>query len=363
MTTGTNPPPPRSRPAPSSSAPARPPSTPAPARPLSTPAPPRSPSTPAPARPHALTLTLALSLSLSLTLHAPPSYAQTRDPAAAEALFREGRSLSDAGDIAGACAKFRESDRLDPAVGTTFNIADCEERLGHLATAWTLFDEVAQRLPAADKRRTVSQKRAAALEPRLPKLSVKLVAGAPEGTRVTRDGVELGSASLGTPLPIDPGEHTVVVSAPGRAERPFKVIVSEREIRALEVAPGDPSAAPVQTKPLATLPIETAPPPQHDSRTLAYVLGGVGVAGFITGAVAGALVLQKKGVVSDHCNADKRCDDAGLAATRAGKTLGIVTTAGLITGVVGVGAGTYLILSAGSRENPTSASLALSGRF
>jgi hypothetical protein len=312
-----------------------------------------------------LTFTLALTLSLSLSLALAPrtAHAQAKDPAAAEALFREGRSLSDAGDIAGACAKFRESDRLDPAVGTTFNIADCEERLGHLATAWTLFDEVAQRLPVADKRRTVSQKRAAALEPRLPKLSIRLVASAPAGTRVTRDGVELGAASLGTPLPVDPGEHVVVVSAPGRADRPFKLIVSEREIRALEVAPGEPSAAPPETKPKETQPLPPAPAIHHESKTLGYVLGGVGIAGFVTGGIAGALTLQKKGVVREHCNADKRCDDEGMAATRSGKTVGIVTTAGLITGVVGVGAGTYVILSAGSRENPTTASITLSGRF
>ncbi|HXK17529.1 MAG TPA: hypothetical protein VNG33_06995 [Polyangiaceae bacterium] len=351
MTTGTNPP--RVLHAP--------PALLAPARPA-----PRSSRTRL-AHAHALALTLALPLALALSssLYASVASAQSRDPAAAEALFREGRSLSDAGDIAGACAKFRESDRLDPAVGTTFNIADCEERLGHVATAWTLFDEVAQRLPAADKRRAVSQKRAAALEPRLPKLSVKLAAGAPDGTRVTRDGVELGPASLGTPLPIDPGEHVVVVSAPGRAERPFKLIVSEREIRALEVAPAEPSAAPVETKPKEPQqPLGPAPAAeQHGSRTLGYVLGGVGIAGFITGGIAGALVLQKKGVVNTHCNADKRCDDEGLAATRSGKTLGIVTTAGLITGVVGVGAGTYVILSAGSRESPTSASIAVSGRF
>src|SRR5258706_13365787 len=80
------------------------------------PAPPRSPA-PDPRSPY----TLALALALTLALHSPSAHAQAKDPAAAEALFREGRALSDAGDIAGACPKFRESDRLDPAVGPTFN--------------------------------------------------------------------------------------------------------------------------------------------------------------------------------------------------------------------------------------------------
>jgi hypothetical protein len=304
-----------------------------------------------------------LACSLALVLgHAAQARAQSKDPAGAEALFREGRALSDAGDIAGACAKFRESDRLDPAVGTTFNIADCEERLGQVATAWTLFDEVVQRLPASDKRRTVAEKRAAALEPRLPRLSIRLAAGAAPGSRVVRDGVELGSASQGTALPVDPGEHVVVVSAPGRADRPFKLMISEREIQKLEVEPGPASSVALET-PATGAPVERPAPVRQQSKLLGYLLGGVGVAGFVTGAVAGALVLQKKGIVSDHCNAAKQCDDEGLAATKSGKTLGIVTTAGLVTGVLGVGAGTYVILSAGSREDPKAASVAWTGRF
>jgi hypothetical protein len=300
---------------------------------------------------------LALGLGSVSTAHA-----QSKDPAAAEALFREGRALSDAGDIAGACAKFRESDRLDPAVGTTFNIADCEERLGHLATAWTLFDEVSQRLPASDKRRAVAQSRAVALEPRLPKLDIRLVTGAAAGARVVRDGVELGSAGQGTALPVNPGEHVVVVSAPGRAERAFKVVVSEREIRTLDVEPGAPNALTVATPDTGKSTGVPVTPPRQ-SATLGYVLGGVGIAGFVTAAVAGALVLQKKSLVDDHCDAAKRCDAEGLRATKSGKTFGIVTTAGLVTGVVGVGAGGYLILSAGAREAPRSASVTWTGRF
>jgi hypothetical protein len=195
----------------------------------------------------------------------------------------------------------------------------------------------------------------------LPKLSVRLAADAPAGAHVVRDGVELGSASLGTPLPVDPGEHVVVVSAPGRAERSFKIIVSEREIRALDVDVGE--LAPTAPAGHIDLKTETPPAPAKSSPTLGYVLGGIGIAGFVTGAVAGALVLQKKGVVKDHCNAAKQCDDEGLDATKSGKTLGIVTTAGLITGVVGVGAGGYLILSAGSGNDGAAASVTFRGRF
>jgi len=168
-------------------------------------------------------------------------------------------------------------------------------------------------LPAADKRRTVSQARASALEPRLPKLSIKLAAGAPDGAHVTRDGVELGAAALGTPLPVDPGEHVVVVSALGRADRPFKADHQRARIRSLEVAAARSAPYRPKRSRKRRIPLEPLPPSaQHESKTLGYVLGGVGIAGFITGGIAGALVLQKKGVVGDHCNADRRCDAEGL---------------------------------------------------
>jgi hypothetical protein len=279
-------------------------------------------------------------------------------------LFREGRKLADAGDFAGACAKFRESRRLDPALGTTFNIADCEERQGHLADAWSLFTEVAQLLPASDKRRAIAEARARALEPRLPRLKILLAGDAPDGTTVSRDGVELGHASLGVELPVNPGEHVVTVAAPGRttAEHPLRLGEGERAV--LDVSAGAPLS---RTRPGSAPPrgpATAADEGDGSSKTVGYVLGGIGIAGALTGAIAGALVLQKKAVVDDNCNAEKRCNGAGLDAARAGKTLGIVTTAGIVTGVIGLGGGAYFLLTAGPTEDGDLATrAAFSGRF
>src|SRR5262245_10219582 len=185
---------------------------------------------------------LSIAIVLSLCATAPAALAQATDPAAAEALFREGRTLADAGDYAGACSKFRESERLDPAIGTVFNIADCEERQGHLARAWTLYREVAQRLPQSDGRRAIAEQRVSALEPKLPRLNVRLGPNAPATSRVEKDGVELGAASLGSELPLDPGAHVVRVSAPGRETQEYRVNLSEAEHLTLDVEPGAASA-------------------------------------------------------------------------------------------------------------------------
>ena len=283
-------------------------------------------------------LVLASALFISAQGHAQ----DTRDPAAAEELFRQGRAASEKQDFSTACAKFRESNRLDPAVGTVFNIADCEEKLGRLATSWTLFQEVVQRLPAVDNRRAIAEQRASRLEPRVPKLSVHLAHSERANVTVRRDGVSLGSASLDTALPVDPGDHVVIVEAPGTRAAEFHARVGEGEHAVLDVAVGEAQAV---TGPL--YPGGSQPAARGSSHTAAYVIGGIGVAGLLTGAIAGVFVLNKKSTVNSDC-AGKQCSAAGLDAANAGKTWGVVTTVGLITGAVGLGAATYLFVSAPS---------------
>src|SRR5687768_5789067 len=79
-----------------------------------------------------------------------PSAAWARDPAAAEALYRAGRDAAKKGDWEKACAQFAESQRLDPAPGTLLNLADCEERRGLIASAWTHYTEVEHQFKAHD---------------------------------------------------------------------------------------------------------------------------------------------------------------------------------------------------------------------
>lgn len=277
----------------------------------------------------------------SLLLASSPSQAEERrDPAAAEQLFRQGRAASEKRDFLTACAKFRESNRLDPAVGTVFNIADCEEKLGRFATSWTLFQEVAQRLASDDDRQAIAVRRAKSLEARVPLLTVHLAPSAAAHVTVHRDGVELGSASLDTPLPVDPGDHVVVVEAPGTQPMQFRASVGEGERAQLEVRVGVPLAA--GTAPLAAGADSAG---AHSSNAAAYIVGGIGVAGLITGVLAGLLVLERKSTVDDNCK-EHVCNQAGIDATHSGKTLGVISTVGFVTGAVGVGTATYLFLSA-----------------
>lgn len=287
--------------------------------------------------------TVAILFAAAVLLGTLSAGAQGRDATAAEVLFREGREAMGSGDYARACAKFRESNRLDPAPGTVLNIGGCEEKLGHVATAWSLFSEVTQRLPSSDERYVVAAQRVAALEPRLPRLTISLAPGAPAGARVFRDGVELKAASLDTALPVDPGDHEIAVEAPGRARKVVHSSLRESE-RKKEIV----DAGPVQDKALAGK-------PKHHDKTWGWVLGGVGVAGLGVGAVTGVMVLGKKSTVDDNCDSARRCNQTGIDAADSGRTLGTISGASFIIGAIATTAGAYILLSGDDKEHPTTA--------
>ncbi len=253
---------------------------------------------------------------------APPA-----DPAAGEALFREGRRLLKVGDLEGACAKFNESQRLDPAPGTLANLADCEEKLGRLASAWEHWRSTADRLPAGDRRRATALARAQALEQTVPRLMIQVAADQPEGLTVQRDGVVLGAASLGVALPLDPGKHHIVVTAPGRRPLTYDVAMTAGEQRKVVVAAG-PSGSATVTPPASVVPPPlgvpvvppagtdtgaatvalTASPPASPGRWRhigAYALLGAGAVGLGAGTYFGIEALRAR------ADARKACTGAG----------------------------------------------------
>jgi len=254
-----------------------------------------------------------------------------------------------AGDYELACARFRDSDKLDSAVGTRFNLADCEEHRGRVATAWSLFRGVAAELPASDDRMPVAVERVRAIEKRLPYLTLVRTARTPAGARARVDGVELGEASFGVPLPMDPGPHELVLVAPdGKQERiPFLLKEGVRSDLPIQFTPAVQPSSPPPSESAMETPMSGAPNGGESRRTWGYALGGVGVAGVVTGVAAGVATLSKKSTADDHCNDLLRlCDDTGVAANKSGKTFGIVSGVGFGVGIAGLAAGAFLLLTA-----------------
>ncbi|WP_437805522.1 hypothetical protein [Sorangium sp. So ce1078] len=182
------------------------------------------------------------------------------DTAAAQALFDAARQLMAQGKYADACPKLEESQRLDPGIGTRFNLAACYEQLGRTASAWSTFLDVAGAAKAAGQveREKVARQRATALEPRLIRLTITAPADAPADLQVKRDGAPVGRAQWGMPVPVDPGKHTIEAAAAGRS--PFVKTVELTRAGATETVAIPPLPAGAQAR-AAAPPAGTSAPP------------------------------------------------------------------------------------------------------
>ncbi len=286
--------------------------------------------------------------------------AQTHDAVGAEALFREGRADADAGNYAAACPKFAASYRLDPTQGTLFNLADCEERNGKLASAWQHFHQLLDQLPPADDRRAYVQSHSTALEQRVPRLRVVLDA---HGASVERDGAPLGDALLNVPVPMDPGAHHFIVRAPGHADRVFEVTLAENERRDFALAVGP--AAKTPTVQVAARPVVTNTHTPF-TRTLGFVIGGVGVATAAVGGVFGGLALADNGQSNASCAGSVCVDQHAVDLHERAKTEANVADAMIFGGAALAIVGLVLVLTSHATEvrmAPSVAGLSITGTF
>jgi hypothetical protein len=145
---------------------------------------------------------------------------------AAEALFREGRTLIKTGKLEAGCNKLEASEKVESSVGTLLNLGDCKEKLGKTATAWAAFrkaEAMAKRAGDDQKRQAEAKRRAQKLEAELSSLVIQVGKSTP-GVVIKRDGESLDAAVLNSPLPVDPGAHEIIAEAPGY--KPFKTEVS-----------------------------------------------------------------------------------------------------------------------------------------
>jgi len=249
----------------------------------------------------------------ALWLAGPPAFSRAAetDEAGARVLFAEGRRLVDAGDYAAACPKFEDSLRLDPGVGTNFNLADCLERIGRTASAWARFLDVAAATKAAGQveRERVARWRAAVLEPRLCRMIVDVSSPA-RGLVVERDGIAIGQGSWGIAVPVDPGVHVVEATAPDRRkwsqsvtvpEAPTTVSVSVPELEAApKEAPASPPAILVAPAPAVPAPVASAEPVRRWSIPV-VALASVGAVALATGAVFAFQLQSENGEARALC--------------------------------------------------------------
>ena len=296
-----------------------------------------------------------------------------QDRAQAETFFRAGRALIANGQIAEACEKFAESQRLDPAPGTLLNLGLCHEREGKTASAWAELTEVAEQPGDDPNRGAFARTRAAEIEKRLSYVRVTVEAPAAAQT-LFLDGKELGRTGWGTGLPVDPGDHVVEAKAAGFA--PWKTTVhvasgmgtlsiAVPRLNAEQVAPANhesPKNSPVV-------------PPKESPRATpvaAWVSLGVGVVGLGIGSVFGIQTLSSKSDADALCPTNRCASDARVRELdSSARSSATISTVAFVVGAAGVGLGTvWLLLGRAPKSStvawaltPTPQSLSVRGAF
>jgi hypothetical protein len=270
-----------------------------------------------------------------------------QDIARAEARFHEGERLFDAKQIAEACAAFDESERLDPQLGTLLNLAFCEETLGKPASAWRAYSagSVWGEQRGQHDRAAWAVARAFDVAKRLPLVLLVLPAEASERSYAIQiDGDVVPASAWFTPVPLDPGPHTLAVSAPGRGSQQIALNVAEGPgTQSVKV----PSLAPLVARPAMTEAPQVTPSHGDGRRVVAWVGLGLGVAALGLGTTYGILSLSKKSDASGHC-AGSQCDAAGVADQDEANREAIVSSIAFGAGLVSLGVGVWLMLTSES---------------
>lgn len=295
----------------------------------------------------------------------------------AEADFREGVALRNAGRCPEAVSKFEHAVKLDAElVGAWLNLGACLETAGKLVGALHAF-ETAQ---AAAERRAAragdahekeraraaeAARRALALRARVATLAVHAPSGSTAPSEITIDGEPV---PLDVAATKDPGGHDVRITIRGREPFTERVVLVEGEHRVLELAAPERSAplvpvAPVSTSasPAPASPPLVAPTTGGGQRTMGLVLGGVGLAGVAAAAVFGFITVAQKKDIESQCPRYPECPTAALAAAHdaddGARRSATVSTIAFIGGAALLAAGVTLYLTAPRRRDAPAAAL------
>ena len=283
------------------------------------------------------TLTLsAFTIATDAQALGPQVLAQNKIPAwrvkkDAKAAYVKGKALMSKGDYAGAAEQFEKADRLVPGAAPKYQIAVCYDKLGDVKKAVEAYKNFISSNPGkkyADRVVAAGQ-RVAELEKQLVgKVTLQITPAALPGQAITVDG----NPVEGTELELEPGEHTIIVTADGHTP----------VTQTVNVKGGEPLDVPIALQP-ETADVPPPPPPEDIDeggstpgmglRVAGYVTFGVTVVGGVLTGVFGAMALSSASDFKETPN-DELADDTESQALLADVFLGVTGAAAIATGIL-----------------------------
>ena len=309
---------------------------------------------------------------LALTVVAlPPAARATDDSAkgAARELANEAKRDFDAGRFEEAGQKFQRAYEVAKVPTAALWAARALAKCGHLVTASELYRQATLLTPndlwirdVQKQAQADAEKELAGLQPRIPRLRIRVDGAAGNDVEITIDDGRIPSALYGIEIPKDPGRRHIVGRRGGEvveqtielregehkeAVLSFNAIVAIAAPQPQPMAPPQPQPFPTpvpQSPPtVSTQPLPPPPPPSGGAqRTWGWVAVGVGAAGLLMGTVTGIVVAADSGLRNDCPNS--ACDSSKSDKASTYNLMRNLSTVGFIVGGVGVAAGVTLLL-------------------
>jgi hypothetical protein len=285
------------------------------------------------------------------------SVAHADDMAQAEADFKEGVALREQGKLTEACEKFEASlKRNSQAVGALLNAGACDEKRGKLASAAARYQQARDIARDAQQEKIAEdvEKKLREIQGLLPHITITISQRLPGMKLVVDDkGITIDDKSIPVDgvgvrdLPIDPGDHEISVSAPGRLPFNYKFSIVQSESKTI--------AIPV-----------LAAPVKNTRKTLGLIvgLGGIGIVG--GGGVVAAIAYNKwhaqfQGTNMPNCTGEnmppRMCNTTGQNNINSARFEGNVATGMIIVGAAAIVTGGVLWFTA--PKQPTETKIAI----
>lgn len=277
----------------------------------------------------------AATLFASTAMAAPTA----KERAEAKSAWLKGKRLVTQEKRDEAVETLRIAVELDPRVQYQLDLARALVEVKILIEARDLCDAI-----AASKEPNIQKAKAAAatmkkdLEPRIPKITVK-VSGDAVGATATINGE---TVEIGAPLSFDPGVYTVRARIGQNPEVSQRVELAERDERLVTLDPSSGEAPKEEEK-------EEPSSGTMVPAAIAYAVGGAALVG---GGVTGFLAFQKTDEVKDLCGGTQ-CPERYAGEVQTAQDFGTASTVLFALGGLGVTAGLILTFTVGMDDGDT----------